>query len=309
MNFIKTKLTKVVQLGKNALYSTDTQKGLINKNLLTKLRKDTGYSFVKCNEALTRFNYDTIKAEEWLHDQAKKEGWNKAQKLSSRSTEQGLVGVLAEKNFVALVDIGCETDFVSRNELFQNFVAATARLTLKLRKNVVLQNMNRSSLESQVGHLKEEIIKHHLLGSIEENSNLKLEELMTNMVGKIGENIVLRRAIAMSTFSSNVIGTAVHGNVTGAVNDCLMGTYAAVVTLRPKSSCDVERASFFAKGIAQHVIGMNPKSISSCSGISEDESLLGQDFLLNDKLTVRSLLEKENLEVIDFMRYALNDNK
>ena len=104
-----------LHVAKYALYSTEVQKSLINKNLLTKLRKNTGYSFVKCNEALIRFDYDTLKAEEWLHDQAKKEGWSKAQKLSGRLAEQGLIGVLAESNFVALVDVSfrCSLNFNS----------------------------------------------------------------------------------------------------------------------------------------------------------------------------------------------------
>ena len=170
--------------------------------------------------------------------------------------------------------------------------------------------MNRSSLESQVGHLREEIIKHHLLSSLEEDSNLRLEDLLTSVVGKVGENIVIRRALAMSTYSTNVIGTAVHGNVTGAVNECLMGNYAAVVTLRPKGECfNMESAASLAKGLAQHVIGMNPKAIFSCSGVLEEECLLNQEYLLNDKHTVGSILEKENLEAVDFIRYSLSDKQ
>lgn len=77
----------------------------IKKALLTKLRKGTGYSFAKCNEALKQCNNNLQEAELWLHEQAEKEGWSKAQKLQTRSTSQGLVGILAEDNYVAIVEV------------------------------------------------------------------------------------------------------------------------------------------------------------------------------------------------------------
>ena len=76
-----------------------------NKVLLTKLRKSTGYPFTKCSEALKLFSNNLEEAEKWLHEQAEKEGWLKAQKLKERSTSEGLVGVLADENFAALVEV------------------------------------------------------------------------------------------------------------------------------------------------------------------------------------------------------------
>lgn len=77
----------------------------IDKKLLTSLRKKTGFSFTKCNDAMKLHDNDLEKAEEWLYKQAEKEGWAKAKKLKSRSTSQGLVGVLALQNHAALVEV------------------------------------------------------------------------------------------------------------------------------------------------------------------------------------------------------------
>ena len=90
----------------------------INKKLLTELRKKTGYSFAKCNEAMKLHENDTSKAEDWLHRQAEKDGWLKAKKLQNRSTGEGLVGVLADRNHVALVEVYC---VVLLNFLFRFF--------------------------------------------------------------------------------------------------------------------------------------------------------------------------------------------
>ena len=88
----------------------------IDKQLLTGLRKKTGFSFTKCNDAMKLHNNDLEKAEEWLYKQAEKEGWAKAKKLEGRSTSQGLVGVLSAQNHVALVEVRlCTVNHQSRN--------------------------------------------------------------------------------------------------------------------------------------------------------------------------------------------------
>ncbi|PAV70767.1 hypothetical protein WR25_05400 isoform B [Diploscapter pachys] len=99
----------------------ETQK--IDKEALSKLRKRTGYSFVNCKKALLQCGPDNLaEAEKWLRDNAAKEGWAKAAKLSSRETTQGLVGLQAEGNVATLVELSCETDFVARGESFKNLV-------------------------------------------------------------------------------------------------------------------------------------------------------------------------------------------
>uniref|UniRef100_A0ABI7X8Y9 Elongation factor Ts, mitochondrial n=3 Tax=Felidae TaxID=9681 RepID=A0ABI7X8Y9_FELCA len=101
-----------------------------SKELLLKLRRKTGYSFVNCKKALEACSGDLKQAESWLHKQAQKEGWSRAAKLHGRKTKEGLIGLLQEGNTTVLVEVNCETDFVSRNIKFQQLVQQVALGTL-----------------------------------------------------------------------------------------------------------------------------------------------------------------------------------
>uniref|UniRef100_D3Z4M7 Ts translation elongation factor, mitochondrial n=1 Tax=Mus musculus TaxID=10090 RepID=D3Z4M7_MOUSE len=76
-----------------------------SKELLMKLRRKTGYSFVNCKKALETCGGDLKQAEDWLHKQAQKEGWSKAAKLHGRKTKEGLIGLLQEGNTAVLVEV------------------------------------------------------------------------------------------------------------------------------------------------------------------------------------------------------------
>lgn len=101
------------------------------KSALAKLRKATGYTFANCKKALELHNNDLNQAEKWLKEQAQAMGWTKANKLEGRTTAQGLVGVLVEKNIGAMVEVNCETDFVARNAEFQVFLERAAQSCIK----------------------------------------------------------------------------------------------------------------------------------------------------------------------------------
>ncbi|XP_052609484.1 elongation factor Ts, mitochondrial isoform X3 [Peromyscus californicus insignis] len=101
-----------------------------SKELLMKLRRKTGYSFVNCKKALETCDGDLKQAEAWLHKQAQKEGWSKAARLHGRKTKDGLIGLLQEGNAAVLVEVNCETDFVSRNLKFQELVQQVALGTM-----------------------------------------------------------------------------------------------------------------------------------------------------------------------------------
>ncbi|XP_067385938.1 elongation factor Ts, mitochondrial isoform X2 [Emydura macquarii macquarii] len=101
-----------------------------DKGLLVKLRRKTGYSFVNCKKALEKFSGDSKQAEVWLHEQAQKEGWSKASKLQGRKTKEGLIGLMRAGNTAVMVEVNCETDFVSRNVKFQQLVQQAAAGTM-----------------------------------------------------------------------------------------------------------------------------------------------------------------------------------
>lgn len=77
---------------------SSTQAAKKAKSPLAILRKKTGLPIGKCREALTKYNENLDKAENWLESEAKKEGWAKVEKLKDRSANQGLIGILIERN-------------------------------------------------------------------------------------------------------------------------------------------------------------------------------------------------------------------
>lgn len=82
-----------------------TESFKLDKSLLVKLRKETGFSFAKCREALVMSDNNIDKAEKWLQEQAEKEGWAKALKLQGRAATEGLVGVLIDSHIAAMVEV------------------------------------------------------------------------------------------------------------------------------------------------------------------------------------------------------------
>ncbi len=70
------------------------------------LRRKTGYPFSKCKEALTKHNNDVKIAEQYLRDQAQKEGWAKAEKVRGRAANHGLVGVAIDGNKGLMIEVG-----------------------------------------------------------------------------------------------------------------------------------------------------------------------------------------------------------
>ena len=79
--------------------------GKANKELLAKLRKETGFPFSKCQTALITCSNDFAKAFAWLEEQSKKEGWKKAEKVKGRQTSHGLIGAVVRDNIAAMVEV------------------------------------------------------------------------------------------------------------------------------------------------------------------------------------------------------------
>ena len=129
--------------------------------------------------------------------------------------------------------------------------------------------------------------------------------------GKMGENLRMKRALAISTAHNNVIGVSTHGNNSVVPsNGCHVGKFAGVVVLKTTtatvSTSDIGDLQKLARDLSQHVIGMNPIALHpGKDGLTSDESLTGQDFLLDEKVTVGDLLAARKAEVVDFIRFGL----
>src|SRR5229473_2386015 len=108
------------------LHETECQMAEITASLVKELREKTGAGMMDCKRALSEVQGDLEKAVDWLRTK----GLSAAAKKAGRIAAEGLVGVAATGNRGAVVEVNAETDFVGRNEIFQKFVATTARIAL-----------------------------------------------------------------------------------------------------------------------------------------------------------------------------------
>jgi elongation factor Ts len=154
----------------------------ITAALVKELREKTGAGMMDSKKALVETGGDLEAAVDWL----RKKGLAAAAKKSGRVAAEGLVGVASDGTRAAVVEVNAETDFVARNETFQSFVEAVAKLAL-----------------DAGGDLEK-------LKAMPFGSGRTVAEELTHLVATIGENMTLRRAAALQV-ARGVVATYVHG--------------------------------------------------------------------------------------------------
>ncbi len=197
----------------------------ITASMVKDLRDKTGAGMMDCKTALSETAGDMEAAIDWL----RKKGISKAAKKAGRAAAEGLVGVAVGKGAGALVEVNAETDFVARNDEFKGFVKAAAELALK-----------------EGGDLEK------LLAAKHGTSNV--QQTLTELVAKIGENMSVRRTIALSV-NPGVVGAYVHN-----ASSPELGKIGVLVAL--KSAGDEAKLSALAKQIAMHIAAANPLALT-----------------------------------------------
>ena len=197
----------------------------ITAGMVKDLRDKTGAGMMDCKAALADTNGDMEAAIDWL----RKKGISKAAKKAGRAAAEGLVGVAVGKGAGALVEVNAETDFVARNDEFKAFVKSAADLAL---------------LEG--GDLEKLLAAP--MGSA------TVQHTLTELVAKIGENMSVRRAAALSV-NPGVVAAYVH-NATSPE----LGKIGVLVAL--KSSGDEAKLAALAKQIAMHIAAASPLALT-----------------------------------------------
>src|ERR1700722_18747883 len=157
----------------------------ITAALVKDLRDKTGAGMMDCKKALTETDGEIEPAIDWL----RKKGLAAAAKTSGRVAAEGLVGVASATNKAAIVEVNAETDFVARNETFQDFVAKVAEIVLG------------------VGDDLDAISAAPFPGS-----GRTVAEELTHLVATIGENMTIRRAKVL-TVSHGAVASYMHAAV------------------------------------------------------------------------------------------------
>ena len=201
---------------------------LITAALVKELRDKTGAGMMDCKNALVETNGNIEESVDWL----RKKGISGAEKKSARVAADGVVTVSVKNNAAALVEINSETDFVSRNPDFQNFA----------------KNISIIALDS--GANLEDLKKASYL-----DSGKNVQETLTDLIGLIGENIVLRRTVLLKNVNS-LFSSYVHGQI-----DEGLGKIGVIVSI--ESNGDTIKVSDFGKKIAMHIAASKPVAISA----------------------------------------------
>lgn len=198
----------------------------ITASMVKDLRDKTGAGMMDCKSALNETAGDMEAAIDWL----RKKGLSKAAKKAGRVAAEGLVGIAAQDNVGALVEVNAETDFVARNDEFKTFVKDAADAALKAE----------GDLEKLLAHPATE-------GS--------MKDRLTALVAKIGENMSVRRAVMLGV-EEGVVATYVH-NAAGPE----LGKIGVLVAI--KSSGDKEKLSALGKQIAMHIAAAAPLALTA----------------------------------------------
>jgi elongation factor Ts len=196
----------------------------ITAQMVKELRESTGAGMMDCKSALTETNGEMEAAQDWL----RKKGLSKAAKKAGRLAAEGLIGVKVAGTKGVMVEVNSETDFVARNDLFQGLVKMIADVALNVGTDVAKINAAKA-------------------GSI------TVAESIADTIAKIGENMTLRRAAALSV-GKGAVGAYVHSSVSDG-----LGKIGVLVAL--ESTGDVEELKALGRLVAMHVAASNPQAI------------------------------------------------
>ena len=200
----------------------------ITAALVRDLREKTGAGMMDCKKALVEANGDMEAAIDWL----RKKGLSAAAKKSGRVAAEGLVGVASGPNVAAMVEVNAETDFLSRNETFQNFVAEVASLALSVGDDV--EALKAATFPGTTHSTQDELVK---------------------LIATIGENMSIRRAKVLRV-PSGTVATYMHNAVKPG-----LGKIGVLVALEADN--EVEALETLGRQIGMHVAATRPEALEA----------------------------------------------
>ncbi|XP_069954661.1 elongation factor Ts, mitochondrial isoform X2 [Cherax quadricarinatus] len=289
MNSQFTKGLKVWQRQDQQLLHICQSMSAVDKGQLAKLRKQTGFSISNCKNALEMHGNDFEKAESWLQKEALSQGWEKATKLANRKTAQGLVGIHIEGNIGAMVEVNCETDFVARNDKFKTLVSRIAKECVRCAPQTSHHGITKA------------VLSEEQLKNLVTSDGKTLGDLLALTIGTIGENMSLPRAVQIvGSPGLNLVG---YSHPSAPEENLTTGKFGVILALKTPGVL-----SEIARQLCVHVIGMNPKTVGTLSdpkadNPDEETTFVHQEFLIDPTVTVGEVLQEENIEIVDFIRF------
>ena len=264
----------------------------ITAAMVGELRAKTDAPMMECKKALTEANGDMAKAEEILRVKL----GSKASKAASRVTAEGVIAAFISGGTGALIEVNCETDFVSKNDDFLALSQACAQL-------VAEKNPADVAALSALPH-----------------AGKTVEEVRSELIGRIGENMSIRRFKRFSGDSKLV--SYLHGTRIGVMVEFTGDEVAAkdvamhIAAMKPiaLSTADVPADKIAAeKSVAEQKAAESGKPAEIVAKMVDgavqkylkEVSLLNQPFVKNDKQTVEQMLKAANTTVKSFTMYVV----
>ncbi|MBK7263977.1 MAG: elongation factor Ts [Rubrivivax sp.] len=270
----------------------------ITASMVAELRAKTDAPMMECKKALTEADGDAARAEEILRVKL----GNKAGKAASRITAEGVITASVDGRTGALLEINCETDFVSKNEAFMAFARSCADLVAR-------------SNPADVAALS-------ALPLSQDGFGPTVEDVRKGLIGKIGENMSIRRFKRYA--GGGQLAHYLHGTRIGVIVEFEGNAVAAkdvamhVAAMKPKALAtsdvpadliEVERRVAAEKAAesgkpAEIVAKMVDGSVQK---FLKEVSLLNQTFVKNDKQTVEQMLKAAATQVKSFTLYVVGE--
>ena len=270
----------------------------MNAKLIKELRDISGAGMMDCKKALEENDNDIKKATEWLREK----GIAKAAKKAGRIAAEGLSTVITEGNKAVILEINCETDFVAKNEKFQNFVNEVARTIL---------NSNAKTNEEALALPCEE-------GT--------LSDYVTSMTATIGEKISFRRFTLIEKQDDENFGAYIHMGgkisvltlVKGASEEVAKDVSMHAAAMRPeyvtKEQVPAEQVENEKKILTEQAIAEGkPANIAEkmvmgrISKYYKEICLEEQDFVKDNSVTVGKFVSNNGGKIIDVVRYEVGE--
>ncbi|QHI96981.1 elongation factor Ts [Xylophilus rhododendri] len=279
----------------------------ITASMVAELRAKTDAPMMECKKALTEAEGNLEKAEELLRVKL----GNKAGKAAARVTAEGVVTSYIDGNTGALLEVNCETDFVTKNDSFLALCRAAAELVAK--------------------HNPADIAALGALAYEQDGFGPTLEDVRKGLIGKIGENMSFRR---FKYFSGTPLAAYLHGTRIGVVVEFDGDAAAAkdvamhIAAMKPVAltSADVpadliEKERAVAAGKAEEdrkVAEAAGKPVQPAEIVAKrieggvqkflkEVSLFNQPFVKNDKQTVEAMLKAAGTTVKGFTLYVVGE--
>jgi elongation factor Ts len=280
----------------------------ITASMVAELRGKTDAPMMECKKALTEAEGDMVKAEELLRVKL----GSKAGKAAARITAEGVVSVATEGAASAMIEVNCETDFVTKNDSFLALAKAAASLVAK--------------------HNPADLAALGAVAYSQDGFGPMLEDVRKGLIGKIGENMTFRRFKRFAT--AYKVASYLHGTRIGVVVEFEGDETAAkdvamhVAAMKPVSlsSAEVpvelverERSVAAAKAAEDASVAVAAgKPVQSAEIVAKrieggvqkylkEVSLFNQAFVKNDKQTVEQMLKAVSTTVHGFTLYVVGE--